>query len=61
MWYDNPIKKSNVATTFVVGKIDSDEQPDLTSQFGVMSISTFVLKENRKMINTSVAVKPKKN
>jgi len=33
-----------------VGKINVDEQPELASQFGVMSIPTLVVMENGKII-----------
>ncbi len=43
----------------VVGKINVDNEPELASQFGVMSIPTLVVLKNGKIINQSVGVKPK--
>ena len=42
-----------------VGKINVDEQPELASQFGVMSIPTLMVFKNGKAVNTSVGVVPK--
>ena len=42
-----------------VGKINVDEQPELASQFGVMSIPTLVVMKNGKIVNQSMGVKPK--
>ena len=42
-----------------VGKINVDEQPELASQFGVMSIPTLIVFKNGKAVNTSVGVVPK--
>ena len=44
---------------YVIGKINVDEQPELASQFGVMSIPTLVVMENGKTINRTMGVKPK--
>ena len=43
----------------LVGKINVDEQPELASQFGVMSIPTLVVMENGRIVNRSVGAKPK--
>ncbi|HIT53047.1 MAG TPA: thioredoxin [Candidatus Fimivicinus intestinavium] len=43
----------------VVGKVNVDEQPELASQFGVMSIPTLVLFKGGRPVATSVGVKPK--
>lgn len=43
----------------VVGKVNIDEEPELASQFGVMSIPTLVLLKAGKTIATSVGVKSK--
>ena len=43
----------------LVGKINVDEQPELASQFGVMSIPTLVVMENGKILNQSVGAKNK--
>ena len=37
-------------------KINIDENPDLASQFGVMSIPTFIVFENGQMIDSKVGV-----
>lgn len=42
-----------------VGKINVDEQPELASQFGVMSIPTLVVMKNGKIVNQSAGAKPK--
>ena len=47
------------AGTVKVGKINVDEQPQLASKFGVMSIPTLVLFKGGKAVNKSVGVKPK--
>lgn len=42
-----------------VGKINVDEQPELVSQFGVMSIPTLVVMKNGKIVNQSMGARPK--
>jgi thioredoxin 1 len=42
-----------------VGKINVDEQPELASQFGIMSIPTLVVIENGKIVNQTMGAKPK--
>lgn len=42
-----------------VGKINVDEQPELASQFGVMSIPTLVVMKDGKPVETQVGVQPK--
>ncbi|MBP2630171.1 MAG: trxA [Firmicutes bacterium] len=42
-----------------VGKVNVDEQPELASQFKVMSIPTLVMIKDGKPVATSVGVKPK--
>ncbi|MBE6933414.1 MAG: thioredoxin [Ruminococcaceae bacterium] len=37
-----------------VGKVNVDEQPELASQFGVMSIPTLVVMENGKILRQSM-------
>jgi thioredoxin 1 len=44
-----------------VGKVNVDEQPELASQFKVMSIPTLVLIKDGKAVATSVGVKPKED
>ena len=42
-----------------VGKVNVDEQPELASQFGVMSIPTLVVMKNGKIANQAVGARPK--
>ena len=44
-----------------VGKINVDEQEELSKQFGVMSIPMLVVMENGEITNTSIGYKPKKD
>ena len=44
---------------FRSGKINVDEQPELASQFGVMSIPTLVVMENGKIIQQISGARPK--
>lgn len=43
-----------------VGKINVDEQPELASQFGVMSIPTLIVMKNGKVVNQAVGARPKR-
>jgi len=42
-----------------VGKVNVDEQPELASKFGVMSIPTLVVMENGKILNKAIGYRPK--
>ena len=42
-----------------VGKINVDEQPELASQFRVMSIPTLVVMKNGKVVNQATGARPK--
>ncbi|MBR6645322.1 MAG: thioredoxin [Clostridia bacterium] len=42
-----------------VGKINVDEETELASVFGVMSIPTLVVMKNGQIVNRSVGAKPK--
>ena len=42
-----------------VGKINVDEEAELASQFGIMSIPTLVVIENGKIVNQAMGAKPK--
>ena len=42
-----------------VCKINVDEQPELATRFGVMSIPTLVVMKNGKVINQAVGARPK--
>ena len=44
-----------------VGKINVDEQPELASAFGVMSIPTLLVMKNGKVVNQSMGARPKKD
>ncbi|MDF2678121.1 MAG: thioredoxin [Bacillota bacterium] len=51
------IAKEN--TEIKVGKINVDEQPELASKYGVMSIPTLAVIKNGKLVKTMVGAKPK--
>ena len=42
-----------------VGKINVDEQSELASQFGVMSIPTLVVMKDGRIINQAMGARPK--
>ncbi len=42
-----------------VGKINVDDEPELASAFGVMSIPTLVVIKDGKIVNKAVGVRPK--
>ena len=42
-----------------VGKVNVDEQPELASRFGVMSIPTLVVMKNGRIVNQSMGARPK--
>ena len=42
-----------------IGKINVDEQPELTSKFGIMSIPTLVVMKNGKIVQQVSGVRPK--
>ena len=44
----------------VVGKINVDEQPELASRFGVMSIPTLVVMEKGQILNQARGARPKR-
>ena len=43
-----------------VGKINVDEQPELASQFGIMSIPTLVVMEQGQILSKAMGARPKK-
>lgn len=43
-----------------IGKVNVDEEPELTAQFQVASIPTVVVIKNGKITDTSVGFRPKK-
>lgn len=42
-----------------IGKVNIDEQPELASKFGIMSIPTLAVFKDGKVVNKMVGVKPK--
>ena len=42
-----------------VGKINVDENPELSSRFGIISIPTLVVMENGKIVNQAIGARPK--
>ena len=42
-----------------VGKVNIDDEPDLASRFGVMSIPTAILFKNGQAVQSMVGVQPK--
>ena len=42
-----------------VGKINVDENPELATRFGIMSIPTLVVMENGKIVNQATGARPK--
>jgi thioredoxin 1 len=42
-----------------VGKIDSDNEPELAAMFGVMSIPSFIFLKNGKEVDRAVGALPK--
>ena len=42
-----------------VGKVNVDEQPELASRFGVMSIPTLVVMKNGKIVNQAMGARSK--
>lgn len=42
-----------------VCKVNVDEQPELASQFGVMSIPMLVVMEDGKIVNKAIGARPK--
>ena len=45
--------------SYKVGKINVDEQPELASQFRVMSIPTLVVMKNGAVYKSSIGMQPK--
>ena len=43
-----------------VGKINVDENPELASRFGIMSIPTLLVLENGQIVNKAMGARPKK-
>ena len=43
----------------MVGKVNVDEQPELASRFGVVSIPTLVVMKNGKIVDQAIGARPK--
>lgn len=52
---------ANEQTDVKVCKVNVDNDPELATQFGVMSIPTLVVIKDGKVVNQSVGVQPKNN
>ena len=50
---------ANERTDIKVGKINVDEQPELASEFGIMSIPTLVVMKNGKIVQQVSGARPK--
>ena len=50
---------ANERTDIKVGKINVDEQPELASQFNIMSIPTLVVMKHGKIANQIIGARPK--
>ena len=50
---------ANEMTDVKVCKINSDEEPELATQFNILSIPTVIAFKNGKAVNQSVGVAPK--
>ena len=46
-------------TDFAVGKVNVDEEPELASRFGVMSIPTLVVVKGGQVVRQEVGARPK--
>ena len=50
---------ANERADIKVGKINVDEQPELASKFGIMSIPTLVVMKNGKIVQQVSGARPK--
>ena len=50
---------ANERAEIKVGKINVDEQPELASEFGIMSIPTLVVVKNGKVVQQVSGARPK--
>ena len=53
--------EKEVGETAKVGKVNIDEEPNLASSFGVMSIPTFVVVRGGKVVGQTVGVQSKED
>jgi len=47
---------ANEAVGFKVGKVNSDENPDLVNKFGIRTIPTLLVFKNGEVVNKSIGV-----
>ena len=52
---------ANERADIKVGKINVDEQPELASEFGIMSIPTLVVMKNGKIVQQVSGARPRKD
>ena len=45
--------------SIIVGKVNVDEQPELASRYGIMSIPTIIVMKDGKVANQTMGVQPK--
>jgi len=50
---------ANENNSIIVGKVNVDEEPELASRFGIMSIPTIVVMKDGKIANQTMGVQPK--
>lgn len=50
---------SDENTDIIVGKVNVDDEPELASLFGVVSIPMLVVMKNGNVVNSSVGARPK--
>ena len=50
---------ANERADIKVGKINVDEQPELASKFGIMSIPTIILFQNGNLVEKNIGFIPK--
>ena len=50
---------ANENDSIIVGKVNVDEEPELASRFGIMSIPTIVVMKDGKIANQTMGVQPK--
>lgn len=48
-----------LAGQLVVAKLDADEEPELSQRLGVMSLPTFLMFKDGKVVHGSIGAKPK--
>ncbi len=48
-------------TDILVGKVNVDDEPELASAFGIVSIPTLVALKDGKVVNQAVGVRPKED